>query len=112
MNLLPSNFDSLSPLDKRAAVVAATGLSWESYSALPGEQKVALLLSLKGVSVGSVTGEMLAASKSDSFWSGVNGYTKGLTSAGTILLIGGAALVIWLAVPSILAATGRVRRVA
>lgn len=106
MSLLPWNFDSLSPLDKRAAVENATGMSWDNYSSLPGEQKTALLLSLKGYSIQDTANDMLGASRSDSFWSGVSGWFSGMGAGLKLALLLGVVAVAYVSLPKL----GKVRQ--
>jgi|GEM_PF-3523781 len=101
MSALPSNFNSLPPLEKRAAVERATGLSWEEYSKLPGLQQTAMLLSLQGITIQSTAGDMLSAAKKDSFWSGVGGYVSGMGAGLKIALLLGIVAMVWIFLPSL-----------
>jgi len=112
MSALPENFDSLSPTAKRAAVERATGLSWDEYSQLSGEQKTALLLSLKGYTYQSGTDEMLDAAQSDSFWNRIGGYFQGMGAGLKIALVLGVVIVVWLMLPSLKALPRRARAAA
>ena len=107
--ILPANFNALSPLEKRAAVEMATGLTWEQYSALPPEQQNALLLSLKGHTYASGTAAMLTASKKDAFWNRVGGYVSGMTAGGKLVVILAGAGLLWLYLPSIKTIPGKMR---
>lgn len=110
MNSLPANFDSLSPLEKRAAVELATGLPWAEYEKLPGATKTAILLQLKGHTVQTTAGNMLSASKTDATLNRIGGYVAGLTGAGKLLLFGAAAGMLWLFLPSLKALPGKMRK--
>lgn len=101
MAMLPSNFNSLSPLDKRAAVERATGLTWAQYSAMPQEQRTAILLSLQGLTYQSGTEDMFDAAKKDTFWSGVSGYFSGMGAGLKIALLLGVVAVVWVSLPSL-----------
>lgn len=101
MNLLPANFDTLTPLEKRAAVERATGMSWEQYSQLPGEQKTALLLSLKGYTYQSGTNDMYGAAKTDATMNRIAGYVGGFAGATKILLLAAVIGLAWLLLPTL-----------
>lgn len=106
MRPLPWNFDILSPLEKRAAITAATGLSWEQYVSMPIDQRNALLNSLKGNTFESATRDGLDASRKDSFWSGVGGYLSGMGAGLKIALVLGVVAVAYVMAPKL----GKVRR--
>lgn len=101
MSSLPANFGSLSPIDKRAAVEAATGLTWDQYAALPIEQRNALLNSLKGYTFESATLAGLGAARKDSFWSGVGGYVSGMGAGLKIALLLGLIAVAYVSLPKL-----------
>lgn len=101
MSVLPSNFNSLSPLDKRAAVERATGLTWAQYFAMPQEQRTAILLSLRGLTYQSGTDDMYSAAKTDSFWSGVGGYFSGMGAGLKIALVLGVVAAVWVSLPAL-----------
>jgi hypothetical protein len=108
MRSLPWNFDILSPLEKRAAITATTGLSWEQYVALPIDQRNALLNSLKGNTFESAAQDGLRAAKKDSFWSGVGGYVSGMGAGLKIAVVLGLVAAAYVMLPKL----GRVRQVA
>jgi hypothetical protein len=101
LSRLPSNFDSLSPLEKRAAVERATGLTWEQYAALPIEQRNALLNSLKGNTFESATLAGLGAARKDSFWSGVGGYFSGMGAGLKLALVLGLVATAYVMLPKL-----------
>jgi hypothetical protein len=110
MSLLPSNFDLLPPLEKRAAVEQATGMTWDQYSLLPGEQKTALLLSLKGVSVQGTASDMLGAAKMDATLNRLAGYWGGFTGATKLVLLATGIGIVWLALPTLGKTVSSVRK--
>jgi hypothetical protein len=112
LSRLPSNFDSLSPLEKRAAVERATGLTWEQYAALPIEQRNALLNSLKGNTFESATLAGLGAARKDSFWSGVGGYFSGMGAGLKLALVLGLVATAYVMLPKLAKAPRRARRAA
>jgi hypothetical protein len=112
VSALPSNFNSLSALDKRAAIERATGLTWAAYSALPAAQQNALLNSLKGNTFESATQDGLNAARTDSFWSGVGGYVSGMGAGLKIALLLGVVAAAYVFMPKMLKAPLRTRRAA
>jgi hypothetical protein len=110
VSALPANFDLLSPLEKRAAIEKATGLSWAQYSALPGEQKTAVLLSLKGYTYQGGTNDMLGAAKTDALWNRVGGWVSGMGAGLKIALVLGLVAVAWAALPALKTAPSKLRR--
>lgn len=106
MSKLPSNFMSLSALEKRAAVERATGLTWDQWSAIDPQERQAMLLSLQGYTYQGGVDEMLGAARKDSFWSGVGGYFSGMGAGLKIALVLGVVAVVWVALPRL----GKVRR--
>ncbi len=101
MNTLPSDFDYLSPLEKRAAVEAATGLTWAQYASMPIEQRNALLNSLKGNTFESATLAGLGAARKDSFWSGVGGYFSGMGAGLKLALVLGLVATAYVMLPKL-----------
>jgi hypothetical protein len=68
---------------------------------LPGYQKTALLLSLKGITVQGTAEDMLGAAKKDSFWSGVGGYFSGMGAGLKIALVLGVVAAVWVSLPAL-----------
>jgi len=109
---LPSNFDYLSPLEKRAAISRATGLTWDQYVSLPIEQRNALLNSLKGNTFESATIAGLGAARKDSFWSGVGGYFSGMGAGLKLALVLGLVATAYVMLPKLAKVSSKARRAA
>jgi hypothetical protein len=107
---LPRDFDSLSPMEKRAAVTQATGMSWEEYSRLPGELKTQILLTLKGRTYQSGTLDMLGASKFDAMANRLGGFVSGMSTGmkltSVVVLVG----IVWLMLPTLKSAPAKIRK--
>ena len=98
MAQLPSNFDTLSPLEKRDAVTQATGLTWEQYSGLAYTEKNALLNALKGNTYETGTADMFDASQQDATANKISGWFVGLGTGlklAAILAVCGAGFFLW-----------------
>ena len=110
MSLLPSNFDVLSPQAKLTAAAAASGMTEAQWSAMPGEQKTAMLLYLKGYSVQGTASDMLGAAKVDAFTNRVGEFVSGMSTGLKIASIAVIVGIVWLMLPAIKAAPSKVRK--
>ena len=107
---LPVDFDSLSALDKRAAIEQATGMSWDQYSVLPGETKTAILLQLKGQTFQSGVGDMLGAAQWDATVNRIGGFVSGMSTGLKVAAVAGIIGIIWLMLPILKAAPAKMRK--